>query len=204
MEVMNPRHVALLEELDAHVTSHSRRTLLAHLQGTHDLLKEWGNEPDVCVAGLFHSVYGTYVFDKQCADLSKREQIRDVIGPDAERLVHLFCVTDRRCFYEHLGESRFYLRDIVDDCDLELDQDTLAALIEIEVANILEQIPRRSRKKARYAAEWYGDAFSRSRDTLSPLAARAAERCFSAVLTVARESVGRHAGDSTPLDHNQR
>ncbi len=176
-------HIALLEELDAHVTSHSRRTLLAHLRGTHDLLVEWGNEPHVCVTGLFHSVYGTYVFDKRSADLSKRGRIRDVIGPDAERLVHLFCVTDRRCFYEHLGESRFYLRDTVEDRDLELDQDTLAALIEIEVANMLEQIPRRSRKKARHAAEWYGDASSRSRDYISPLAAKAAERCFTAVLS---------------------
>ncbi len=176
-------HIALLKELNAHVTPHSRRTLLAHLQGTHDLLVEWENEPDVCVAGLFHSVYGTYAFDKQCADMSMRERIRDVIGPSAEQLVYLFCVTDRRCFYEHLGESRFYLRDIVHDCDLELDQDTLAALIEIEVANILEQIPRRSPKKARHAAEWYADAFSRSRDYISPLAAKAAERCFTAVLT---------------------
>lgn len=182
MEV-DASHIALLEELGAHVTSHSRRTLLAHLRGTHDLLAEWGNEPHVCIAGLFHSVYGTYVFDKRAADLSKRGQIRDVIGPDAERLVHLFCVTDRRCFYEHLSESRFYLRDIVDDRNLDFDQDTLAALIEIEVANMLEQIPRRSRNKARHAAEWYGDVFSRSRDILSPLAAEAAERCFSAVLS---------------------
>ena len=45
---MNGSHIALLEELDAHVTSHSRRTLLAQLQGTHDLLEEWGNPPAVC------------------------------------------------------------------------------------------------------------------------------------------------------------
>ncbi len=183
MDVMNPRHAALLEELDAHVTPHSRRTLLDHLQGTHDLLVEWENEPDIFVAGLFHSVYGTYVFEKQSADISMREQIRDVIGPNAERLVHLFCVTDRRCFYEHLGESSIDLHDIVHDCDLELERDTLAALIEIEVANVVEQLPRRSMKKARRTAEWYGDAFARSRSYISPLAARAAERCFSAVLT---------------------
>ena len=182
---MNASHIALLEELDAHVTSHSRRTLLAHLQGTHDLLVEWGNEPDVCVAGLFHSVYGTYAFDKRSADMSMREQIRDLIGPGAERLVHLFCVTDRRCFYEHLGEPRFSLRDIVHDCDLTLDRNTLAALIEIEVANILDQIPHRSQKKARRAAEWYADVFTRSEGYISLLAAGAAERCFNAVLTEA-------------------
>lgn len=185
---MNASHIALLKELDAHVTSHSRRTLLDHLQGTHDLLVEWKNEPDICVAGLFHSVYGTYVFDKQSADMSMREQIRDVIGPNAERLVHLFCVTDRRCFYEHLGESSFYLRDIVHDCDLELDRNTLAALIEIEVANILDQVPHRSRKKARRAAEWYGDAFARSRSYISAAAGNAAAACFANISAQAIEA----------------
>jgi hypothetical protein len=72
-----------------------------------------------------------------------RAHIRDVIGIDAERLVYAFCVTDRRCFYEHLGEPRFHLRDIVHGGDLELDRDSLAALIEIEVANIVDQIPYR-------------------------------------------------------------
>jgi hypothetical protein len=180
---MNPRYITLLEQLDAHVTSHSRRTLLDHLQGTHDLLVAWGNEPDICVAGLFHSVYGTYAFAKRSAELSMRDEIRGVIGTEAEHLVYLFCVTDRRCFYEHLDESRFCLRDIVHNGDLDLDRNTLAALIEIEVANILEQIPHRSGKKARQAAEWYADVFARSENYLSRLAAGAAERCFNAVLT---------------------
>ncbi len=179
---MNTRHMALLEQLDAHVTSHSRRTLLDHLQGTHDLLVEWGNEPNICVAGLFHSVYGTYAFDKRSAGLSMRDEIRAVIGTQAEHLVYLFCVTDRRCFYKHLGELRFSLRDIVHDGDLDLHRNTLAALIEIEVANILDQIPHRSQKKARQAAEWYADVFARSENYLSPLAAGAAERCFNTIL----------------------
>jgi len=176
---MNSRHSALLEQLGARRTSHSRRTLLDHLQGTHDLLVEWGNEPDICVAGLFHSIYGTYAFDKRSADMSMRDEIQDVIGTNAERLVYLFCVTDRRSFYARLGALRFTLRDIVHDCDLDLDRSTLAALIEIEVANILEQIPRRSRKKARRAAEWYADVFTRSGGTISASAGKAVAACFS-------------------------
>lgn len=179
---MNPRYLPLLEELGAHVTSHSRRTLLGHLRGTHDLLEQWGNPRHVCVAGLFHSVYGTYVFEKQSADMSLRGRIRDVIGGDAEWLVYVFCVTDRRCFYDHLGESRFSLRDRVHDHDLEIDRDALSALIEIEVANMIEQIPRRSRKKAMRAVAFYSQAFARSRDYISSPAAIAAESCFSAVL----------------------
>jgi hypothetical protein len=185
---MDPRHIALLRELQAHVTSHSRRTLLAHLQGTHDLLVEWGNPPAVCVAGLFHSVYGTYIFDRQCADVSMRGTIRDAIGADAERLVYVFCVTDRRCFYEHLGASRFRLRDIVHDCDLDLDGDSLAALIEIEVANVLDQVPYRSRKKALAATELYADAFARSRGCISTHASDAAQVFFDRLRSPAIEA----------------
>jgi hypothetical protein len=179
---MNQRHAELLELLGAGSTSHSRRTLMAHLTGTHELLEQWKNPPATCLAGLFHSIYGTYAFDKQSADLSMRERIRDCIGAPAEQLVYIFCVTDRRSFYDHLGESRFELRDIVHDCALPLDRATLAALIEIEVANMVEQIPYRSKKKARRAAEWYADAFAPSRDYMSAAAASAAQRCFNAVL----------------------
>jgi len=183
---MNSSHIALLRRLDAHVTSHSRRTLLEHLQGTHDLLEAWGNEPDVCVAGLFHSIYGTYVFESRSAELGMRGEIRDVIGAQAERLVHLFCVTDRRTFYEHLHASNVVLRDVVEDRDITLDRDILAALIEIEVANVVEQLPRRSKKKARSAAEFYSGAFARCRNDISAAAAAAAEQCFSAVQTESR------------------
>lgn len=181
---MKPDHMALLEELGANVTSHSRRTLLEHLTGTHDLLRLWGNPPHVCVAGLFHSIYGTYVFDRRSADLGMRDRIAEVIGRDAEWLVYVFCVTDRRCFYEHLGEASCRLHDMLSGHDLELDREALAALIEIEVANMVEQIPRRSRKKAVRAAELYAPAFARSRDYISSSAGEAAEACFRDLTTV--------------------
>ena len=178
---MNPRYLSLLEALGAHATPHSRRTLLEHLRGTHDLLELWGNPSETCVAGLFHSVYGTYVFDRQCADLSMRDRIRGVIGNDAEWLVYVFCVTDRRCFYENLGRSHIILRDRLRNAEVRIDRRALAALIEIEVANMVEQIPRRSRKKALRAVEFYSQAFARSRDYISSAAIEAARTCFARV-----------------------
>ena len=186
---MNSSYLILLEQLGAHRTSHSRRTLLEHLRGTHDLLEEWGHSPEVCVAGLFHSVYGTYIFEKQSADLSMREEIRDVIGSHAERLVYAFCVSDRRRFYEHLGESRFLLPDVARGRDMELDNSDLAALIEIEVANVVDQVPYRSTKKALAAAELYEAAFARSRSYISVGASKAAELCFTQVRSDAIEAL---------------
>lgn len=179
---MNEAQENLLRSFNAHATSHSRGTLLRHLRGTHDLLEEWGNHEDVCLAGLFHSIYGTYTFESQSADLTMRDRVRDTIGERAEWLVYLFCVTDRRCFYEHIGEQRFHLDDIVHHRKLEADRDTLVGLIEIEAANVVEQVPRRSVKKARRAAEFYGEAFEQSRDYLSEGALRASRRCFADVL----------------------
>lgn len=179
---MNTRHITMLKEFDAHITPHSRRTLLEHLQGTYELLTQWGNDPIVCIAGLFHSIYGTYIFEKQSADLGMRDRISDVIGSESEQLVHLFCVTDRRTYYDLPFNSHFRLRDITNDKPLELNRDSLGALIEIEVANVVEAVPRRSKKKALDAAEQYRDAFARSQHYISKSATQAAERCFEAVL----------------------
>jgi len=172
----------MLKELDAHITPHSRRTLLDHLQGTYRLLVQWDNDPVICIAGLFHSIYGTYIFEKKSAELSMRERISKVIGVESERLVHLFCVTDRRTFYEFPVDAQYRLRDTTNNQLVELDRDSLCALIEIEVANIVEAVPRRSKKKALDAAQRYREAFVRSKGFISESAATAAERCFETVL----------------------
>ena len=54
-----------LISLDANKTRHSGRTLFDHLKGVHDLLRDWDNEYHVCIAGLFHSIYGTNTFKHQ-------------------------------------------------------------------------------------------------------------------------------------------
>jgi len=110
---------------------HSERTLFDHLCGTHNLLRMWGNEDDVCVAGLFHSIYGTNKFKHKAWPLSDRATIQGLIGLQAERLACRFGRADRpRAWfngYEHL-----------------LPPDDVRALREIEAANLLDQ---RSRSK---------------------------------------------------------
>lgn len=186
--MVNEEQLALLHSLNAHVTSHSRRTLLEHLRGTHDLLEAWGNTEAVCTAGLFHSIYGTYAFDTVSAAPSMRGRVRQVIGERAEHLVYLFCATDRRHFYDHLSERRFELEDRMQGGTLGVDAPTLKDLLEMEVANTVEQLPRRSAKKALRAARWYGEAFERSLDYLSDPAIRAFRRCFADVIERSTES----------------
>ena len=47
---------------------------LAHLIGVHRDLESWGCDRDVCRAGLFHSIYGTQLFQKFCLPLDRRAQ----------------------------------------------------------------------------------------------------------------------------------
>jgi hypothetical protein len=49
-------------------------------------------------AGLFHSIYGTELFQGFTLPLEKRGEVRELIGERAERLAWLNCAIDRRHF----------------------------------------------------------------------------------------------------------
>jgi hypothetical protein len=116
---MNDRQREFLLKLDADKTRHSGRTLFEHLKGVHDLLRDWDNPTDVCLAGLFHSIYGTNTFKHQ--SLSDRGALIDMIGVKAELLVYHFSTKDRPMFAS------------IDANDIR------TKLIEIETANLFEQ-----------------------------------------------------------------
>ena len=70
-------------------------TFLDHLSGTEDKLREWGCDEAVCLAGLFHSVYGTEGFQGFTLPLEERGSVAELIGPRAERAAFFNCVMDR-------------------------------------------------------------------------------------------------------------
>jgi hypothetical protein len=118
----------LIVQAKADQTRHSGRSLFDHLVGTHDLLQRWGNREEVCDAGLFHSIYGTNAFRRQCWPLNRRANIANLIGSEAETLVYLFCTSNRP-------------HDFIfpDDILAMMPEATLRALREIEAANLIEQ-----------------------------------------------------------------
>lgn len=121
-------------------TKHSGRHLYEHLKGTYDLLRDWGHPEYICLAGLFHSVYGTKTFKHQSIDFSERPTVKALIGKEAEYLVYLFCVIDRpkvflaaqNMFFRHLFDR--HAHEIVSVPHKIRDE-----LVEIEAANLLEQ-----------------------------------------------------------------
>ena len=108
---------------------HSGRVLLDHLRGTHDLLWLWGNDADVCAAGLFHSIYGTNKFRTKAWPLADRDTIRNLIGKRAEHLVYEFCTVDRPAAFFDFGHR------VISNIPTDVFRD----LLEIEAANLLEQ-----------------------------------------------------------------
>jgi hypothetical protein len=73
---------------------HSGATLFHHLLGTYRILKSWGCDNDLCVAGLFHSIYGTPAYHAGPLSESHRGEVSNVIGARAEELVHQFSRTN--------------------------------------------------------------------------------------------------------------
>lgn len=133
-------HLEVLRRYHTDVTPHSGRHLIDHLAGVYLLLEAWGNPPDVCRAGLFHSIYGTNIFDVKSAPFSDRPIIREAIGEKAERLAFLFCVSDRPvALLQAAAEQNYVLADTVHKEQIAITAAEVDALIEIEVANFVEQ-----------------------------------------------------------------
>jgi hypothetical protein len=88
-----PGHLSFLHRIGSNEVNHSGRTLLTHLIGTYRLLLARGADQDVCLAGLYHSVYGTS--HMRCTLPVDRAGVRARIGERAERLAWLFSVVRR-------------------------------------------------------------------------------------------------------------
>lgn len=129
--------------------AHSGRTLFDHLLGTYNLLIQWGQPQAVCLAGLFHSIYGTNAFLRQSLQASQRAELQVVIGIEAEALAWLFCNIDRpRAILRGLQQGT---TDKAVELDRRRDQQAtptptmpatplqVQALAEIECANLIEQ-----------------------------------------------------------------
>ena len=83
------KKIDYLKSLGSDDVKHSGSTLLRHLIGVHDLLKEWDAPKYLQDAGLFHSVYGTPYF-KPIMTVD-RNAVRELIGTHAEALAAIFC-----------------------------------------------------------------------------------------------------------------
>jgi aspartate beta-hydroxylase len=89
------RLIAFLRSEGATQMRHGRRPLLGHLIGTYEIVRRWNQPVALQHAALIHSVYGTDVYRQQLLPRSRRDELIEVAGGEAERLAFLFSVTAR-------------------------------------------------------------------------------------------------------------
>ena len=69
--------------------------LLDHLVETYAISRRWSQPAWLQHAALIHSVYGTDSFEQPLLAQSRRAELSEIAGEQAERLAYLFCVTPR-------------------------------------------------------------------------------------------------------------
>lgn len=102
---------------------HSGVSLFTHLLNTFYILKNLKVDDSVCLAGLFHSVFGTDYFQPNIN--VDRETVKHLIGDRALNIVHAMCLQNRN---QHILEN-------LDGVDPLMWRDTIYVLY----ANIIEQ-----------------------------------------------------------------
>ncbi|NQZ12228.1 MAG: hypothetical protein HRT35_34180 [Algicola sp.] len=143
--MIQQKHIDLLIELGTEDVQHEKGSFFDHLKGVAKLLQDWGNGEAVCLAGLFHSIYGTQNFRQQTISYERREKIAAMISDEGENLVYLFCICDRRTFFANFAalatHGPLVIFDEENQKNLSVDRPTLVKLMELEMANLLDQAP---------------------------------------------------------------
>ena len=133
--------LALLDTLGANAPRPGTRPLMEHLEGTRAVLARWGSATDICLAGLFHSVYGAEGGQARDRDtnLARRDDVRTLIGTGAEELAYLYAACERRSLFTNAPDAAvFTINDMFEKCHVPVAEATLRALLEMEAANFVE------------------------------------------------------------------
>jgi len=93
------------QEVGADQVNHSDKTYLAHAIGVYNDLKKWGWDEDLARTGIFHSIYGTELFQDFKLPLDRRSDVRALIGERAEWLAYLNCAMDRTHFDAEISKA---------------------------------------------------------------------------------------------------
>jgi hypothetical protein len=167
---------AFLLEVGISDQPHSGKTYVGHLLAVHRLLEEQGCGVDACRAGLFHSVYGTELFQDFKLPLERRADVRALIGERAEMLAYLNCAMVRTSFDACLDrdEAPYPIRDRLLGTEVSLGGEDFDDLCRVHLYDWLEQAPR-----SRHGFGYRRAAYRRMAKRLGPDAVAAFDRVFA-------------------------
>jgi len=154
--------------------------LIAHLEGTRCLLKEWHGSDDLQQAGLYHAAYGTSHISQSIFNLSQRKDVAAVIGDKPEKLVYLYFACQTAPFFAQFGEVEqpiFY--DRLTNSHSALTPEQLANLCELFAAKEIDLVIYQPEYATKHAKRLM-DLFGRMQGFLSLSARRKIEHVFAA------------------------
>jgi uncharacterized protein DUF6817 len=162
--------------------AHTQKNYLAHLISVYRLMQTSGCEEELCVAGLFHSIYGTEKFQGFKLPLSRRGELAELIGSRAERLAYWNCVMDRSSLDELLGQTDepFLLRNRDSGESMSLTRREFDDLCCVHLLDWLEQAPR-----SRFGWDYRRQAYRQMAERIGGRALAAYDQVFARAPTSA-------------------
>jgi len=156
---------------------HSNKTYMGHLLSVYRLMESEGCDPELCAAGMFHSIYGTEKFQGFKMPPERRPDVRALIGERAEKIAYLNCAMDRASLDQSLEKSGEPYRIVIRETGEEvwLNRDEFDDLCRVHLYDWLEQVPR-----SRYGWGYRREAYRRMADRLGSKAQAAYDRVFAA------------------------
>lgn len=133
-----------LVKLGVEQIGHSEKSYLAHLIGVYQDMKAHGCSEELARAGMFHSIYGTQMFQGFKLPLEERPTVRAMIGERAERLAYCNCAMDRPSFDRAIEQRSgpYRILDRITQQSIELSAEDFDDLCKIHLYDWLEQVPR--------------------------------------------------------------
>ncbi len=131
-------------ETGADSVSHTKHGYLAHAISVYTDLKKWGLGEDFARAGLFHSIYGTQIFQGFTLPVDRRDEVRQMIGDEWEQLCFLNCFMLRKSLYDQWSDDKqtYPITHRETGEIIELDRKTYDDLCTLHLCDWLEQVER--------------------------------------------------------------
>jgi hypothetical protein len=156
---------------------HSGNNFLAHLISVYRLMEAKGCTEEICRAVLFHSIYGTQMFQTFALPVERRADVQALIGERPERLAYCNCAMDRQTVDAIIDQSEapYRFRDRLSGETIELSRTEFDDLCRIHLYDWLEQVPR-----SRHGWGYRRDAYRRMAERLGGVALATYDEVFAA------------------------
>ena len=137
--------VQFLTDLGTESIGHSGdKKYLAHLVSVFNDVRSWGGSQYLARSGMFHSIYGTQLFQGFTLPVERRHELKALIGEDAEWIAFLNCFVHREPFDQAIldGSTDYVVHNRETGESYQLTEQNWKDLIFLHLCDWLEQIER--------------------------------------------------------------